>query len=397
VAKKKRSKKKKAPRSYLLSPQEEAQLASLLKDLHNLTPENLKDQIPTPGLAMALVEKLPPEADESIAVLVAVRQAFEQKNVQKAVKKAIFRFRQKGISHPDLEPEKGGPISLRKRELDKPSAYLGPIDGTGTRGILIMLQQVPRGVDVGMGIVSDEDGIVQFLYGRYSKKRSKEVKEVFFSNFPRLIETSIAHAAAVLEKAYGINPELNEYSRDYLELRPWIQGNVAPLERPPIYELISPQDLPSHAITASQIERLLDHELMKSWIVFDKEKMTPLAEEIRKVEESPILVSETQRVERIDEITRKAIGEIFPPEKRSQLKERLEEMAYFFFESEERELARLSLVAASTIEEKDSMLQVDPFLEAIVKRSLDYYEAMEEAGSASEANGSDTSTPIITP
>lgn len=125
--------------------------------------------------------------------------------------------------------------------------------------------------------------------------------------------------------------------------------------------------------------------------------MTPLAEEIRKVEESPILVSETQRVERIDEITRKAIGEIFPPEKRSQLKERLEEMAYFFFESEERELARLSLVAASTIEEKDSMLQVDPFLEAIVKRSLDYYEAMEEAGSASEANGSDTSTPIITP
>ncbi|NIR15222.1 MAG: hypothetical protein GWN86_15315, partial [Desulfobacterales bacterium] len=182
MAKRKKPKKKKPHPSSLLPQEQQTQLTALLENFKNLTHANVNEQIASPELAQVFVEGLPAKDPEVIPVLLAVREAFPQKNVQKAIKKTIFKLKQKGITHPDLEPEKGPPVLARSSEVTDPAAFLGPIDGSGSRGVLLMLPQIPTGVDVGMGAISDELGFIQFFVGRYSKKQLKEIKEIFFSS-----------------------------------------------------------------------------------------------------------------------------------------------------------------------------------------------------------------------
>jgi hypothetical protein len=396
VGKRKKPKKKKPYPSSLLSQEQETQLTALLENLKNISPSNIDEQIPSPELAQAFVDRLPPDDPEVIHILLAVREAFPQKNVQKAIKKTIFRFKQRGLSHHDLEPDKGPAILVRKAEQIEPSAYLGPVDGSGSRGVFLTLPQVPKGVDLGMGAVSDEQGILQFLYGRYSKKRMKEVKDLFFSNFQYAVETSLSHTATVLERAYQKSGQsLGQQARDYLKLRPWILENVSLLSRSVIYDFIPPGSSSKESLTASQIDKLLGHELMKTWIIHP-EKMNALMEEIQNVKESRILVSEAQKTERINELKRKAITEIYSEEKRPLLKWRLEEMAYIFFKLDEEEMVHLSLAAAQSIDEKDSPLLVNPFLEAMMERTLAYYlKAAREMDKSKEAAHHSSSRIII--
>lgn len=397
MAKRKKPKKKKPHPSSLLSQEQQTQLTFLLKNIKNLTNSNVNEQITSPELAQAFVERLPTQGPEAVPALLAVREAFPHKNVQKAIKKTIFKFKQKGISHPDLEPEKGPSILTRTLEVADPSAFLGPVDGTGSRGVLLILPQVPKGVDVGMGAVSDELGFIQFFVGRYSNKRLKEVKEIFFSSFDNAVETPLSHAAALLERAYGKSEEgLNEVSRGYLQLRPWILENVSLLEQSPVYDLMPLDSLSEGTLTPSQIERLLAHELMKTWII-DPEKIKPLMEDIQKVKESRILVSDAQKTDQINEAKRKTISEIYPGQKRLLMKWRLEEMAYFFFKLGEEEMARLSLAAAQSLDEKDSPLLINPFLEAIMERSFIFHGRTAQETLASEGAAGDASSKIIIP
>ena len=396
MAKRKKPKKKKPHPSSLLSQEQQTQLTALLQNFKNISHANVNEQIASPELAQVFIESLPTKDSEAIPVLLAVREAFPQKNVQKAIKKTIFKLKQKGISHPDLEPEKGPPVLAKSQEVADPSAFLGPIDGSGSRGVLLMLPQIPTGVDVGMGAVSDELGFIQFFVGRYSKKQLKEIKEIFFSSFDNAVETPISHAATLLERAYGKSEKgLNESSRGYLQLRPWILENASLLEQSAIHDLMPLDSLSEGSLTSSQIEKLLAHELMKTWII-DPDKIKPLLEEIQKVQESRILVSDAQKTEQITEAKRKATREIFSEDRRLLMKGRLEEMAYFFFKLKEEEMARLSLTAAQSLDEKDSPLLVNPFLEAIMERSLAFHmQATQKAPESEDASGEASSKIII--
>jgi hypothetical protein len=390
VAKRKKPKKKKQHPSSPLSQEQQTQLTALLESFKNISSANVNERIASPELAQAFIERLPTQDPESIPALLAVREAFPQKNVQKAIKKTIFKFKQKGISHPDLEPEKGPPILAPRSEVAEPSAFLGPVDGNGNRGVLLILPQIPKGVDVGMGAVSDELGFIQFFVGRYSKKQLKEIREIFFSSFDNAVETSMSHAAMLLERAYSKSEEgLNEVSRGYLQLRPWILENVTLLEHPAAYDLIPPDSISKASLTTSQIERLLAHELMKTWII-DPEKMKPLIEDIQKIKESRILVSDAQKKDQINEAKTKTISKIYSGDKRLLMKWRLEELG-------EEEMGRLSLAAAQSLDEKDSSLLINPFLEAIMERSLAYHTQAAKEAQDSEVVTGDASSNIIIP
>jgi hypothetical protein len=397
VAKRKKPKKKKPHPSSLLPQEQQTQLTTLLENFETLTRDNVNERIASPELAQRFVESLPAKDSEVIPVLLALREAFPQKNVQKAIKKTIFKLKQKGITHPDLEPEKSPHFFAKSTEVDDPSAFLGPIDGSGSRGVLLMIPQIPTGVDVGMGAVSDELGFIQFFVGRYSKKQLKEIEQIFFSSFDKAIQTPISHAATLLERAYGKSEGgLNESSRGYLQLRPWILDNVSLLEQSAIYDLIPSDSISEGSLTSSQVEKLLAHELMNTWII-DPDEIKPLLEEIQKVKESRILVSDAQKTEHITEAKRKATREIFSEDKQLLMKWRLEEMAYFFSKLGHEEMARLSLTAAQSLDEKDSALLVNPFLEAIMERSLAFHMQAAENAPGSEGSVGESPSKIILP
>jgi len=327
----------------------------------------------------------------------AIREAFDQKNVQKAVKKTIFRLKQKGLFIPDSEFGKGAPLLIKKTQHVEPTVYIGPIDGAGSRLICIFLPQIPKGFQIGIGAVSDEEGIIDFASGEYSKKRMREFKDFVLEKFSPTVEASLAHAATILEKAYSRKEQtLRESYRNYLQLRPLILENVSLLDRPAIYDFIPFDTVSEKTLTDSQIDKLLGHKLMESWII-DADQIKPLADEISEAEESPIIVSGGQSANRINEIKQKGITEFYQDPKRLLLKNRLEEMAYVFLKLDEEEYTHLSLAAAFSLDEKDSFLKVNPFLTAMVERSLNYYTQMAEEIAKSEGLEKNSSPRIVAP
>jgi hypothetical protein len=398
MGKKRKPKKKKPYPVSVLSQEQETQLTVFLENPKNIDPGNLDEQIPTPEVAQALVERLPSDEPEAIHILLALKEAFPQRTVQKAIKKTVFRFKQKGLSYPELEPTKGSQILVKGIERPEPSVYIGPIDGTGSRGVFLVLPHLPKGVDVGMGVANDVKGISQFLYGRYTKKRMKEVREVFFSNFEYAVETSLSHGATILERAYQDSGQtLGQQAVDYLKLRPWLLKNVSFLDKAAIFDFISPDSISEETLTASQIDRLLRHELMENWII-GPEKMHPVLEDIQKTRESRILVSETQKREQVSEVKKNAIHEIYSEEQCLRMKGRLEEMGYVFFKLDEREMASLCLAAARSVAAEGPSSRINPFLAAMMEHSLAYYgNIVGDMGESPDGVEDDSSSRIVIP
>ena len=111
----------------------------------------------------------------------------------------------------------------------------------------------------------------------------------------------------------------------------------------------------------SDLDKLFSHELMESWYVTDKDVL----EEIKKIEESPIVLSEHQKQERIREVKDKYRSKIFSEE---VFRKRFEEMAYYFFVLGEKEMGILCLKAALSFRKKSSSYKLitDYMLDRII-------------------------------
>jgi hypothetical protein len=363
----KKKKPKKQASSFALSREEQALLTALLDELKTANPAALTERIPGPQVAVALLENLSLDEPAALDMLTEIQKAFPQKSVHRAARKTAFKLKQRGICVTVKEHEEGPALAAIKEE---PAAYVGPIDGAGNRPLLIVVPQGPSGVDLAMGAVNDEQGIIQFVYGRFGRKRMKEVKNQFFSKVPNMVKTSLSHAATVLEQAYRKEEgKPGEGAAEYLRLRPRLLEIVEPLDRPVIEDFIPLNSVTSDMLTPTQLERLLQHELMMTWMI-DPEKLQPLSDEIARTRESPIFISEGQRREHMNTLVEEGVAKLLDEEKRMVFRNRLEEMAYVFFKTGEETLARLCLAAALSLEEKPPLRRISPFLSALVDRSL---------------------------
>jgi hypothetical protein len=357
----------------LLTPQEHQLLDVLLGDLGQVDPSRLAQEASAPKLAEALAERLPVTDPQTPRILAGLRSLFHEKSVAKAIKRAAFRLKQKGIVLPEEQGAELPVLKAAKKEEADILAYLGPIDGTGSRPVFVSVPQMPAGVDVAVGVVNDEEGIIEFAFTRHSKKRAKEIKDLFFSKLPHMVETTLSHAADVLERAYQAKAHsVSGSAGAYLQFRPWLLEHAAKMDRPEAYRLLPPDSISSDLLTESQLQRLFDHELMATWII-DLGKLRLLIEEIVKAEESRLFISEGQRLEHIRRIKYDGIPKIFTDARKLSLKFRLEEMAYVFLKSAEEPLARLCLAAASSLAEKESPIKVNSFIKFLLELSLAYY------------------------
>lgn len=392
----KKTKKKKRPTLSPISAEEQDLLHSILTNLAQVDPHHIKDHVRNPAFAVNLLEELPADAPETLDLIAAIRDTFEEREVQKSIKKTLFRLRRQGISFPELEAPKEAPLIMEGPKSPDPEAYVGPIDGNGTRGVLFVMPRVPKGVDIGIGLVNSDDGVMQFVYSRNSKKRSREIKEFFQEQVGKSVETSLSHAATLIENAYNKTPAPKETARDYLRLRPWILENFPLCEQPVIYDFIHAEDVSSEMLTDTKIKKLLDHEFMLSWII-SPDEIQPLMDDISKAEESPIIISDEQKIDRVNEIKEKFITELYPEQKRRRLKQDLEEMAYLFYKRDEEEVMRICISSAKAVDEKESSFRVNSFLKGYLEHSLNYYYHAMGDTSGLKDPGDHSSSMIITP
>ncbi len=395
---KKKSRKKKPIGKTLLARDEEALVNSLIQDLQTTDPVQVVARIPSPRIAGNFMERLPLHEAPPISLISALDERFKDKEVSKAIKRFLFKRKKRGLSLEGLYTEKDAPTAIVKAlPKEGPSAYLGTLDNAGFRGVLVTFHRSAKGVDLGVGLASDEHGIQQFFFGNLSKRSVKEIKEDLYGKVGQLVETSLSHAATVLENAYKRHLELySERPDDYLELRPWLLENASLLDRPAIYDAFTEALSSQGMLMDSQLKKLFEHDLMASWYI-EFESLRPHLEEIRKVDESQIVLTETQKYDREKEIQEKAIEELFSGPKQAFLRQRLEEMAYVFLKLDEEEHSKICLAAAQTLGEDDSILRKNPVIGFLFNRSLDFFKDAIHETDRDQSSKNEDSPRIILP
>lgn len=395
----KKQPKKKGTICSSLSSSEQAIVFSALQDLQDKDPSQILSIISEPRLAQRFIEGLPLNNETSIPLLLEFHKAFTDKNTRKAVSRAIFKLKRKGVPVDDYFDKEDNVTSILLKSREKKAvAYIGPyVLGKGTRPVLIIKDRTGPGQDIAVGLVSDEEGFNEFIYNTYSRKDVKEVKKDLMRKSGVLIETSVSHAATIFEESYRCHLDLASAPPvEYLELRPWLLENASPLERPIIYDLVSESAVNYDLPTYSMLIRLFEHKLMNFWVL-DPELLRPYIEEILKIDESPLILSENQKLERITQIKDKASGELFSGNKGRLWKYRFEEMAFIFFKIKENDYVQICLAAAHAMGKQGSILQKSPVIEFILERSIAFYMEMDKEAGEDQGQESNSSPGILLP
>ncbi len=382
----------------LLNQEQEALISTLLKEIDSTDPAEILARIPDSRCAQVLIDRLPLNDESTIPMLLTLRVGFKDKGVVKAIKRALFKLKRRGVSTEEFHTEEGDSSTILKpSQKDPPRCYVGTVDGAGLRTVVIIVHRGGKGLDVGLGVVSDQQGIQEFFYRNLSKRSAKEMEENFSREAGPLVETSLSHAATILEESYQRHLTLkSDVPADYLELRPWLLENAPVLARPVIYDCIPETSISDTILTDSQLMELFDHELMEFWLI-ELEALRPFMEDMFKVRESPIVLTEAQKSYRIREIKEKCMGEIFSPERRKLLKHRLEEMGYVFFKLGQEETAGVALAAAHAADQESTILKANPVIETLLERSLTFYTKAMEERDTEQSRERGESSPIILP
>jgi hypothetical protein len=390
-----KTKKKKPPALRPLSAEEQTAVDGLLKGIETLPQEEAVEVLRSPRAATAFIERLPLHSPSILPLLFSLNKRFPEKEVQKALRKVLFKLKQMGSPVPDFGHEEERGVLSKPLLKEASFARIGPVDGSGTRPIFFALPQAPAGFDVGLGVVGDELGILHFLAGRYSKKRMRDLENHLREETEGtpMVETSLSHVATILEEAYQETKEKGKVPPEYLTIRPVLLERAPLLHHPVIYDHLSEEETHPAALTDSQLEKLFGHPLMGSWLI-EPSEVKDLAESILKVRESPIFLSEAQKRDRIRILEEEWIDEIYPAQRRGKLRRRLEEIAYIFLKQEDPEYARLALRAGKSLME-ESPSRRNPVLLLLLERSLSLF--MEADPAASKGGGREAPPSILLP
>jgi hypothetical protein len=346
-----------------------------------------------PYLTIHVIEALASIPQLSTAQLLTSMMAeSNEKEIVKAIKRSLYKLRQKGARWEGNTADKKPAFTPPKPV--EPEGYLSAIDSTGSR-ILILARSVPmRGLLVVFGIVSDREGIQQFTVNQFSKKGLREFLKGFISSaeFPA-VEAPGAYCLQLLREAGALSRSLSKaLPQGYLEVEREFSDVAWDEPAPLIYQFIQEDEVKDLPHLLKDSARL--HEIMPfaAWHLGEQE-VGKYAAQITEAEQSRIVLRPDQKEARIDAIYRDALGEVFPEEKSLLWKRRLEETAYVLLKIGKNDEAKAALSAAVNLKNPLSRIEPNPFLWDLLLKSI---EILLETDQETEEKEKKTSL-IITP
>lgn len=323
-----------------------------------------------PFLTIPLIEALARVSNaETAQLLCGMLAGAEEKWVIKSIKRTLYKLRQRGVRWEE-KPSKDEPV-LRPPKPAEPEGYLGAIDSTGSRIIVIAKPQPLRGLLVVIGIVNDLEGIQEFNLKEFSKKGFSEFAKGSLSSaeFP-IVTAPGAYCIHLLKEASSLHQRLSKpLPRGYHEAQNEFKDSTWDDPSPIIYQFIKEDEVKDRVHLLKESSRL--HEIMpfSTWHLAGQE-VEQYASSISEAQQSKIVLRPDQKEARLNSIYRDALEELFPDGMRLLWKRRLEEMAYVLLKTGKEEEARLAVSAAIDLKNPFSSIDPNPFIWNLLLKSL---------------------------
>lgn len=346
-----------------------------------------------PSLTIPLIEALASiPSPETAQLLTKMMGKAEEKLVSKSIKRTLYRLRQKGIQWEE-KPSKDRPV-LSAPKLAEPEGYLGAIDSTGSRIIVIARPRPFRGLFMVFSIVNDLEGIQRFNLNELTKKGLEEfVKGPLSSRDFPIVLTPGAYCIHLLKEASSISRRLSRplphgYHDAENEFKDLSWDDPAPI----IYQYMKEDEIKDQAGLLSESANLHEIPPFSAWFLKDRE-VQGYVSDIKDAQESRLILRPDQKDARLNSIFRKALEGLFPEDKRLLWKRRLEEMAYILLKTGKEKEAKITMSAAIDLKNPFSPIAPNPFIWRLLLKSI--YILIE--GDYEEAEKEEKASLIVTP
>ena len=306
---------------------------------------------------------------ETAHLLMGMMDEMDEKQVIKSIKRTLYRLKQKGVKWEEKAP-KDEPI-LKPPKPAEPQGYLGSIDTTGSRIIVIGKPQPLRGLLVIFSIVNDLEGIQEFNLKGFSKKSFNEfMKDSLASaEFP-IVTAPGAYCIHLLKEAASLTQSLSKpLPQGYHDAERECKDIVWDYPAPLIYQYIKEDEVKDSAHLLKDSINL--HKIMPfaTWHIAAPE-VEKYAARITETQQSKIVLRPDQKEARLNAIYRDALEDLFPEEKRFLWKRRLEEVAYILLKTGKEDEAKVSLSAAIDLNNPFSTIEPNPFIWNLLLKSI---------------------------
>ncbi|GKT06927.1 hypothetical protein [Desulforhabdus sp. TSK] len=316
-------------------------------------------------LIAALMEKLSRNPSlVSFKAYLTFRDSIGQKNLQKTIKQAAYRFSQKGyVEERDEAPET---VVLIQKEVRKPLSYVIPAEGTyGFFAALIPESRYPAPVAV---TAFFEDSFEQLhvrvvetsfrSFREYLQKIADDLKD------RKLGEVPLWHAARLFFEMLDLysvrttSPQIEEAKR---LLEPYHD----PGRKPYVYELMEEIPDPEVQIHSADLDALSEAvDLL--YLILPRKELQPYYERIQELSNPVLVVSPEVQRERSEDWIRKAAEELCSGSRRLVYQRFFEEQALLFKLSSDDVLAMSCWIIAQHLKSGAQVSENPVLLDLIV-------------------------------
>jgi hypothetical protein len=320
-----------------------------------------------PEWAIAAAEALASVASQAAAdALGDAERLGPPKAVRTALRRALYRLRQAGVRPtpppPPARPAPKTPVPT--------AAWVSAVDGTGSRGCWIVFEGPAGERTLLTGVLNDVVGILDVAGGPIAKKRLgdrlraiREESALPWVEVPPawavglFLEAQHAHAAA----GTPVPAELARW-QSLLD-----QGEVP--GAPPIYTRIAPGTLAEDHAALEASAHLLEVPELAGWFL-DPPAVQTEAVELLQATESPLVITDQIRAERLAALIDRTVESHFGADARQLWRRRLEEQAFVLDATARSAEARQAVAVARALADPDYAPRRIPFVRALVERSL---------------------------
>jgi hypothetical protein len=293
----------------------------------------------------------------------------QDKRARKIIKRSLYRLRSKGIAVEEILSDKEKPV-LRPLQAEPKEGFASGIDSLGQRLLWLILPHPGRGLTVMHGIVSDQDGIVDFSRDETTRKGFRSFFEEAQEKNPfPFVDMEPSYVAFLFTQLYQLNLKKGSSSQDYLRAKSEIEDVKKDYAKPLIYSHLQADDIAGDDRILKKGADLLKADAYSGWRI-EEEQIRPYADDVWEAEESKIVLNQAQKEARFQTIYLKALTDLFPEERKSLYRRRLEEMAYVLLKLGKDEEAKISLSVALDLENPLNPIQPNPFLFQLVIKSI---------------------------
>ena len=317
-------------------------------------------------------------ARESLEAIREIEKSATDKYVKKELKRALFKLAQKGVAIVDEAPLEKKPVALFERTLDI-EAYMSAVDGGGGRLIWIAKVQPSHGLYVIQAMLHDREGLLRFGGMQMKRKELRAmVDEIQQQHGVRMIAIPWEFADQMIYQGFEKAKARGQSGlENFHEIRSSIGAAKPKPVMHPIYTKLGAGD-PRQGPWREQSRRLLDEPELRYWIIMD-DWMKEYLSQLQEAQTSRLVLNQMQKEERLAAIVRDAVKTLCAGASGQAFKQRMEDTALYFAETNRIEQAKLSLAVAQQVGEGDPGPLDISFLTGLMQKSFTFFMSQQKA------------------